>query len=63
MDHVLQIIRLKGRATLPALLAAVQADPRAALAELTAAGLVERTLIVLSSGRTRTNKTEAVTLR
>lgn len=62
MDHVLQIIRLKGRATLPALLAAVQADPRAALAELTAVGLVERTLPVLS-GRTRTNKTEAVTVR
>ena len=43
MDHLLQVLCLKGRATHEALGAAVEADPAAAIAELEAAGLVEST--------------------
>jgi pyruvate, orthophosphate dikinase len=43
VDHLLQVLCLKGRATNEALGAAVEADPRAAIAELEAAGLVEST--------------------
>lgn len=43
MDLLLQVLRLKGRATQEALGAAVQADPTDAIAELMAAGLVEST--------------------
>jgi pyruvate,orthophosphate dikinase len=43
MDHLLQVLCLKGRATHEALGAAVGADPTAAVAELEAAGLVEST--------------------
>jgi pyruvate, orthophosphate dikinase len=43
VDHLLQVLCLKGRATHEALGAAVGADPTAAIAELEAAGLVEST--------------------
>jgi pyruvate,orthophosphate dikinase len=43
VDHLLQVLCVKGRATHGALGAAVEADPTAAIAELEAAGLVEST--------------------
>ena len=43
MDHLLQVLCLKGRATHEALGVAVDADATAAIAELEAAGLVEGT--------------------
>ena len=43
MDHLLQVLCLKGRATHDALRVAIDADTTAAIAELVAAGLVERT--------------------
>lgn len=43
MDHLLQVMRVKGRATHAALGAAVEADTTAAIATLMAAGLVEET--------------------
>jgi hypothetical protein len=43
VDLLLQVLRVKGRATPEALEAAVQADTARALAELVAAGLVEST--------------------
>jgi pyruvate, orthophosphate dikinase len=43
VDHLLQVLCVKGRATHEALGAAVQADTTAAIAELMAAGLVEET--------------------
>jgi pyruvate,orthophosphate dikinase len=43
VDHLLQVLCLKGRATHEALGAAVEADPTAAIAKLEAVGLVEST--------------------
>jgi pyruvate, orthophosphate dikinase len=43
VDHLLQVLCLKGRATHEALGAAVEADATSAMAELEAAGLVEST--------------------
>jgi pyruvate,orthophosphate dikinase len=43
VDHLLQVLCLKGRATHEALGAAVEADATSAIAELEAAGLVEST--------------------
>jgi pyruvate, orthophosphate dikinase len=43
MDHLLQVLSVKGRATPEALGTAVDADTSAALADLVAAGLVEET--------------------
>jgi pyruvate, orthophosphate dikinase len=43
VDHLLQVLCLKGRATHEALGAAVEADPTTTIAELEAAGLVEST--------------------
>ena len=43
MDHLLQVLSVKGRATPEALVAAVDADASAALAQLVATGLVEDT--------------------
>jgi pyruvate, orthophosphate dikinase len=43
VDHLLQVLSVKGRATPEALGAAVDADASAALAQLVAAGLVEDT--------------------
>lgn len=43
MDHLLQVLSLKGRATHEALGAALDADTTAAIADLEAAGLVEAT--------------------
>jgi hypothetical protein len=43
VDHLLQIVSVKGRATPDALAAAVDADASAALAKLLATGLVEET--------------------
>ena len=43
MDHLLHVLRVKGRATPEALAAAVQTDPTRALDALAAAGLVEST--------------------
>ena len=43
MDHLLQVLSVKGRATPEALGAAVDADASAALAQLEAGGLVEET--------------------
>jgi hypothetical protein len=43
MDHLLQVLSVKGRATPEALGAAVDADATAALAQLVATGLVEDT--------------------
>ncbi|HZA00530.1 MAG TPA: hypothetical protein VE575_17355 [Acidimicrobiales bacterium] len=43
MDHLLQVLRVKGRATPEALEAAVGADPGPPLADFTAQGLVEDT--------------------
>ena len=41
MDHMLQVLHVKGRATLDALATAVQADPSDAVAAFVADGLVE----------------------
>jgi hypothetical protein len=43
MDLLLQVMRVKGRATHEALTAAIQTDPTDALADFVAAGLVENT--------------------
>ncbi|MGH9230823.1 MAG: hypothetical protein ACRD07_19190 [Acidimicrobiales bacterium] len=59
MDHLLQVLCLKGRATHEALGTAVDADPTAVVAELEAAGLVERTKLgyrVTELGRTRVDE-------
>ena len=59
MDHLLQVLCLKGRATHEALGAAVQADTTAAIAELEAAGLVESTKLgyrVTEVGRSRADE-------
>jgi pyruvate, orthophosphate dikinase len=62
VDHLLQVLCLKGRATHEALGAAVEADPAAAIAELEAAGLVERTKLgyrATDLGRTRADEVYA----
>ena len=59
MDHLLQVLCLKGRATHEALGAAVEADPAAAIAEFEAAGLVESTKLgyrATDLGRTRADE-------
>jgi pyruvate,orthophosphate dikinase len=59
VDHLLQVLCLKGRATHEALGAAVGADPTAVVTELEAAGLVERTKLgyrVTELGRTRVDE-------
>jgi pyruvate, orthophosphate dikinase len=59
VDHLLQVLCLKGRATHEALGAAVEADPTAAIAELEAAGLVESTKLgyrATDLGRTRADE-------
>ena len=59
MDHVLQVLCLKGRATHEALGAAVGADATAAVAELEAAGFVEGTTLgyrVTELGRSRADE-------
>jgi pyruvate,orthophosphate dikinase len=59
VDHLLQVLCLKGRATHEALGAAVQADTTAAIAELEAAGLVESTKLgyrVTEVGRSRADE-------
>jgi pyruvate,orthophosphate dikinase len=59
VDHLLQVLCLKGRATHEALGAAVEADPAAAIAEFEAAGLVESTKLgyrATDLGRTRADE-------
>ncbi|HET6835622.1 MAG TPA: hypothetical protein VFH30_17275 [Acidimicrobiales bacterium] len=59
MDHLLQVLCLKGRATHEALGAAVGADTTTAVAELEAAGLVESTKLgyrVTELGRSRADE-------
>ena len=59
MDHLLQVLCLKGWATHEALGAAVGADPAAAVADLEAAGLVESTKLgyrVTEAGRSRVDE-------
>ena len=59
MDHLLQVLCLKGRATHEALGAAVEADTTTAIAELEAAGLVESTKLgyrVTDLGRSRADE-------
>ena len=59
MDHLLQVLCLKGQATHEALGAAVEADTTAAIAELEAAGLVESTKFgfrVTDVGRSRVDE-------
>jgi hypothetical protein len=59
VDHLLQVLCLKGRATQEALGAAVDADTTAAIAELEAAGLVESTKLgyrVTDLGRSRADE-------
>ena len=59
MDHLLQVLCLKGRATHEALGAAVEADTAAAVAGLEAAGLVENTKLgyrVTELGRRRVDE-------
>ncbi|HET6727955.1 MAG TPA: hypothetical protein VFG96_00960 [Jiangellaceae bacterium] len=59
MDHLLQVLCLKGRATHEALGAAVDADATAAIAGLEAAGLVESTKLgyrVTELGRSRVDE-------
>jgi pyruvate,orthophosphate dikinase len=59
VDHVLQVLCLKGRATHEALGAAVGADTTAAVAELEAAGFVEGTKLgyrVTELGRSRADE-------
>ncbi len=59
MDHLLQVLCLKGRATHEALGAAVDADATAAIADLEAAGLVEHTKLgyrVTELGRSRADE-------
>ena len=59
MDHLLQVLCLKGRATHEALWAAVEADTTAAIAELEAAGFVEGTKLgyrVTELGRSRVDE-------
>ena len=59
MDHLLQVLCLKGRATHEALGAAVDADTTAAISELEAAGLVESTKLgyrVTDLGRRRVDE-------
>jgi pyruvate,orthophosphate dikinase len=59
VDHLLQVLCLKGRATHETLGAAVNADTTAAIAELEAAGLVESTKLgyrVTDLGRSRADE-------
>ena len=59
MDHLLQVLCLKGRATHEALGVAVEADATAAIADLEAAGLVEATKLgyrVTDRGRSRESR-------
>jgi pyruvate, orthophosphate dikinase len=59
VDHLLQVLCLKGRATHEALGVAVEADAAAAIAELEAAGLVESTKLgyrVTDLGRRRADE-------
>jgi pyruvate,orthophosphate dikinase len=59
VDHLLQVLCLKGRATQEALGAAVDADTTAAIAELEATGLVESTKLgyrVTDLGRSRADE-------
>ena len=59
MDHLLQVLCVKGRATQDALAAAVQADTTAAIGELAAAGLVENTKLgyrLTELGRSRVDE-------
>jgi pyruvate,orthophosphate dikinase len=59
VDHLLQVLCLKGRATHEALGAAIEADPAATIAEFEAAGLVESTKLgyrATDLGRTRADE-------
>jgi pyruvate, orthophosphate dikinase len=59
VDHLLQVLCLKGRATHEALGAAVEADPASAIAKFEAAGLVESTKLgyrATELGRTRADE-------